>query len=115
MLKIAICDDEQCYLLDVKRLLDEYGAAHGIELAATDFSLSFDLSERVESGVEFGLYLLDIYARHDRYRAYRTAPPHRHRGARGVSHHFPGACATARHTGTISVSALRTAAVSGCA
>lgn len=61
MLHIAVCDDEQRYLHDVNRLLDEYGAAHGTELVATAFSLPFDLSERVESGAEFGLYLLDVY------------------------------------------------------
>ena len=61
MLKIAVCDDEQIYLHDVKRLLDEYGAAHGIELAVTAFSLPFELSERVESGAESDLYLLDVY------------------------------------------------------
>jgi len=61
MFKIAVCDDEQRYLHDVNRLLDEYGAAHGIELVAAAFSLPFDLSERVESGAEFDLYLLDVY------------------------------------------------------
>ena len=60
-MKIAVCDDEQSYLYDVKRLLDEYGAAHGTELSATAFPLPFDLSERVESGAEFDLYLLDVY------------------------------------------------------
>lgn len=60
MLKIAVCDDEQSYLHDVKRLLDEYGAAHGIELATAVFSLPFDLLNRVESGAEFDLYLLDV-------------------------------------------------------
>lgn len=60
-MKIAVCDDEQSYLYDVKRLLDEYGAAHDVELAATAFSLPIDLSERVESGAEFDLYLLDVY------------------------------------------------------
>jgi len=60
MLRIAVCDDEQSYLHDVKRLLDEYSAANGIELAATAFSLPFDLSERIESGAEFDLYLLDV-------------------------------------------------------
>jgi len=61
MLKIAVCDDEQSYLHDLTRLLDEYGAAQGIGLAATAFSLPFDLLERVESGAEFDLYLLDVY------------------------------------------------------
>jgi len=61
MLRIAVCDDEQSYLHDVKRLPDEYGAAHGIELAAAAFSLPFDLLERVESGAGFDFYLLDVY------------------------------------------------------
>ena len=34
MSKIAVCDDEQSYLHNVKRLLDEYGAAHDIEPAS---------------------------------------------------------------------------------
>ena len=38
----------------------EYGAAHGIELATAVFSLPFDLLNRVESGAEFDLYLLDV-------------------------------------------------------
>jgi len=61
MLRIAVCDDEQSYLHDVKRLLDEYDAAHGVELAAAAFSLPFDLLERVESGAAYDLYLLDVY------------------------------------------------------
>jgi DNA-binding LytR/AlgR family response regulator len=61
MLRIAVCDDAQSCLHDVRRLLDEYGAAHGIELVATAFSLPLDLLERVESGAEFDLYLLDVY------------------------------------------------------
>jgi len=58
MFKIAVCDDEQRYLHDVNRLLDEYGAAHGIELVAAAFSLPFDLSERVT------LYTAALYLVH---------------------------------------------------
>lgn len=61
MPKIAVCDDEPRYLHDIKRLLDEYSAAHGIELVATAFSLPFELLEHIESGAEFDLYLLDVY------------------------------------------------------
>ncbi|MDD3335493.1 MAG: LytTR family DNA-binding domain-containing protein [Eubacteriales bacterium] len=61
MLRIAVCDDEQSHLHDVKCMLDEYGATHGIELVVSIFSLPFDLAECMEAGVEFGLYLLDVY------------------------------------------------------
>lgn len=61
MLRIAVCDDEQSYLQDVERLLDEYGTQRGIELLASVFHLPFDLAERVEKNADFDLYLLDIY------------------------------------------------------
>jgi len=62
MLKIAICDDETTYLHDLRRLLLEYAASREAgEFAIHLFSHPFALTEEVEKGRQFDLFLLDIY------------------------------------------------------
>ena len=61
VLKIAICDDEDSYLHDVERLLDEYRNQRGLELLAVPFHQPFDLADQIEKNADFDLYLLDIY------------------------------------------------------
>lgn len=60
MLKIAVCDDEQKYLNDIKRLLDEYSLLKGIDIDVSLFSHPFDLMRQSEKGSCFDIYLLDV-------------------------------------------------------
>lgn len=61
MLKIAICDDEQLYLDKTRAMLEQYTAAHDIEITAEAFSNSSMLLDSIEAGARHDIYLLDIY------------------------------------------------------
>lgn len=61
MLRIAVCDDEQLYLDKTRAMLEQYAAAHDRPITAETFSNPSDLLDKLESGVEYDIYLLDIY------------------------------------------------------
>ena len=61
MFRIAICDDEQLYLDKTRDMLEQYIAAHDIEITVEDFSNSSELLDRIEDGERHDIYLLDIY------------------------------------------------------
>ena len=61
MFRIAICDDEQLYLDKTRDMLEQYIAAHDIDITVEDFSNSSELLDRIEDGERHDIYLLDIY------------------------------------------------------
>ena len=61
MLKIAVCDDEQLYLDKTHAMLEQYAAAHDVEITAEAFFNPSELLDRIESGERHAIYLLDIY------------------------------------------------------
>jgi len=61
MLKIAVCDDEQLYLDKTCAMLEQYAAAHDIEITAEAFSNPSALLDSIEAGERHAIYLLDIY------------------------------------------------------
>ena len=50
VLKIAVCDDEQLYLDKTRAMLEQYAAAHGLEITAEAFSNSSALLDSIEAG-----------------------------------------------------------------
>ena len=61
MLKIAVCDDEQLYLDKARAMLEQYAAAHDIEITVEAFSNPSALLDFIEAGERHDIYLLDIY------------------------------------------------------
>ena len=61
MLKIAVCDDEQLYLDKTRTMLEQYAAVHDRSITAEYFVNPSDLIDKLESGEEYDIYLLDIY------------------------------------------------------
>ena len=61
MLRIAVCDDEQTYLDKTRAMLEQYAAAHDIEITAEAFSNPCALLDCIEVGERHDIYLLDIY------------------------------------------------------
>lgn len=61
MLRIAVCDDEQLYLDKTRAMLEQYAAAHDIEITAEAFIGPSALLDSIESGERHDIYLLDIY------------------------------------------------------
>jgi len=61
MLRIAVCDDEQLYLDKTRAMLEQYAAAHDIEITAEAFSIPSALLDCIEVGERHDIYLLDIY------------------------------------------------------
>ena len=61
MLKIAVCDDEQLHLDKTRTMLEQYAAAHDVEIAAETFPIPSALLDSIEAGARYGIYLLDIY------------------------------------------------------
>ena len=61
MLKIAVCDDEQLYLDKTRSMLEQYAAAHDVEITAEAFLNPSALLDRIEAGERHDIYLLDIY------------------------------------------------------
>ena len=61
VLKIAVCDDEQLYLDKTRAMLEQYAAAHDLEITAEAFSNSSALLDSIEAGERHDIYLLDIY------------------------------------------------------
>ena len=61
MLRIAVCDDEQLYLDKARAMLEQYAAAHDMEITAEAFSTPSALLDSMEAGVRHDIYLLDIY------------------------------------------------------
>lgn len=61
MLKIAVCDDEQLYLDKTCSMLEQYAAAHDMDIAAEIFPSSSMLLDSIEDGARHMIYLLDIY------------------------------------------------------
>ena len=61
MLRIAVCDDEQLYLDKAHAMLEQYAAAHDIEVTAEAFLNPSALLDCIEAGERHDIYLLDIY------------------------------------------------------
>ena len=61
MLKIAVCDDEQLYLDKTCAMLEQYAAAHDMQITAEAFINPSELLDRIETGERHAVYLLDIY------------------------------------------------------
>ena len=61
MIRIAVCDDEKLYLEKIKTLVGQYAEEKGMLLEVCAFDSSSDLLDRIESGEEYSLYILDIY------------------------------------------------------
>ena len=61
MLHIAICDDEQVCLNEIKTLLLSFMQQKDIETEVSAFSHPFELSAAFEKGQLFEIYLLDVY------------------------------------------------------
>ena len=61
MLRIAVCDDEQTYLDKTRAMLEQYAAAHDIEITAEAFLNPSALLDSIEAGERHDIYLLDIY------------------------------------------------------
>ena len=61
MLRIAVCDDEQLYLDKTRAILEQYAAAHDIEITTEAFSNPSALLDSIEAGERHDIYLLDIY------------------------------------------------------
>ena len=61
VLKIAVCDDEQTYLDKTRAMLEQYAAAHDIEITAEAISNPSALLDLIEAGERHDIYLLDIY------------------------------------------------------
>ena len=61
MLNIAVCDDEKLWLENTVGLLNDYYVSHNettVKIHA--FQSAYDLLERVDEGVGFDLYILDV-------------------------------------------------------
>jgi DNA-binding LytR/AlgR family response regulator len=61
VLKIAVCDDEQTYLDKTRAMLEQYAAAHDMEITAEAFLSPSALLDSIEAGERHDIYLLDIY------------------------------------------------------
>ena len=61
MLRIAVCDDEQLYLDKTRAMLEQYAAAHDVEITAEAFMNPSALLDSIEAGERHDIYLLDIY------------------------------------------------------
>jgi len=61
VLKIAVCDDEQTYLDKTRVMLEQYAAAHNMELTIEAISNPSALLDSIEAGDLYDIYLLDIY------------------------------------------------------
>ena len=61
MLKIAVCDDEQLYLDKARAMLEQYAAAHDMEISVEAFSTPSVLLDSIEAGDRHAIYPLDIY------------------------------------------------------
>lgn len=61
MITIAVCDDEKEYLDTACAMLDQYTAAREICVTADRFSSASDLLDKIDGGVRYDVYLLDIY------------------------------------------------------
>ena len=61
MLRIAVCDDEQLYLDKARAMLEQYAAAHDMEITAEAFMNPSALLDSIEAGERHDIYLLDIY------------------------------------------------------
>ena len=61
VLKIAVCDDEQLYLDKTRAMLEQYAAAHDVEITAEAFVNPSALLDSIEAGERHAIYLLDIY------------------------------------------------------
>ena len=61
VLKIAVCDDEQTYLNKTRAMLEQYAAAHDMEITAEAFLSPSALLDSIEAGDLYDIYLLDIY------------------------------------------------------
>ena len=61
MIRIAVCDDEKIYLEKIKTIVRQYAEEKGMLLEVCAFSSSSDLLDKIESGEEYSIYVLDIY------------------------------------------------------
>ena len=61
MIRIAVCDDEKVYLEKIKTLAKQYAEKKGMPFEVCAFDSSSDLLDKIESGEEYSLYILDIY------------------------------------------------------
>ena len=61
VLKIAVCDDEQTYLDKTRAMLEQYAAAHDVEITAEACLNPSALLDSIEAGERHDIYLLDIY------------------------------------------------------
>ena len=61
MIRIAVCDDEKVYLDKIKALVGRYAEEKGMLFDICAFDSSSDLLDKIESGEEYSLYILDIY------------------------------------------------------
>ena len=61
MLRIAVCDDEQLYLDKTRAMLEQYAAAHDMEITAEAFMTPSALLDSMDAGERHDIYLLDIY------------------------------------------------------
>ena len=56
-MKIAICDDEQIYIDDIKKHIDFYSSQNDIDFDIHTFSSGADL---LKSNVKFDIAILDV-------------------------------------------------------
>ena len=61
MIRIAICDDDTKQLHDIKSMCERCLRNHTEEIRYTLYDSSFLLSEELERGRVFDIFLLDIY------------------------------------------------------
>ena len=58
-MKVAICDDEECFLEDTHRLLDKWGHENNIPMNVAEFSNGDDLI-RAQQEQSMDLIILDV-------------------------------------------------------
>ena len=61
MLKIAICDDEKEFRDAAERMLELYMEDKGVPFQTEIFSVPSELTDMIENGAIYDIYLLDIY------------------------------------------------------
>ena len=61
MIRIAICDDEKIYLDKIKSILGQYETQKGLLFDIHAFSSPSELLDKIESGEEYSIYILDIF------------------------------------------------------
>ena len=61
MIRIAICDDEKIFIEKIKSLLEQYESEKGLLFDIHAFLSPSELLDKIESGEEYSIYILDIF------------------------------------------------------